>query len=60
VLWNTEMLLVLLGIGGAVALGFATRRRYSAVVVTAVVTPLVVLGLLGLVLEIDNMLPAVR
>jgi sortase A len=59
-LWNTEMLLVLLGIGGVVALGFATRRRYSAVVVAVVVSPLVVLGLLGLVLQIDNMLPAVR
>jgi LPXTG-site transpeptidase (sortase) family protein len=59
-LWNPEMLLVLLGIGGAITIGLAIRRRYSTAVVVTVVTPLVALGLLGIMLEIDNMVPAVR
>jgi sortase A len=59
-LWNSEMLVAVLGLGGAVLLYFALRRRYSIPVVLLVASPFVLIGLLGLLLNIDASLPPVR
>jgi sortase A len=59
-LWNDAMLLAVCGIGAAVLLAWGLRRRYSTYVVVAVVAPFAALGLLGLMLNVDAALPAVR
>jgi sortase A len=59
-LWNAQGLLVVGGLGGALLLALVLRRRYHLGAVLAVVSPLVVLGLLGLLLDIDAALPALR
>jgi sortase A len=59
-LWNNEMLVAVLGIGGAVMLYFALRKRYSIAVVVTVAMPFAVIGLLSVLLNIDASLPPVR
>ena len=59
-LWNAQMLLALVGIGGALLVGLAMRRRYSAGVAVVAALPLLALGLLGLLLNLDLFLAALR
>ncbi len=59
-LFNSQMLLALLGLGGAVLLGFGLRRRYGKGVVIVAVAPLIALGLLGLLLNVDLFAPVLR
>ena len=59
-LFNSQMLLVLVGIGGAILLGLALRKRYGTGIVLVVVSPLLALGLLGLLLNLDLFAPTLR
>jgi sortase A len=59
-LFNEQMLLALLGLGGAVLLGFGLRRRYRKGVVIIAVAPLATLGVLGLLLNVDLFAPVLR
>jgi hypothetical protein len=59
-LWNPEVLLALgsLIIAGGVFL--LMRRRYRPLPIVAVITPLVLLAVLGLLLDLDGALPPLR
>jgi sortase A len=59
-LWNADLLLAVIGLGGAVLLWFALRRRYHLAAVAAVVVPIALVGLLGLLLNLDASLPPLR
>jgi sortase A len=59
-LWNGDVLLALGALGTAAAVGFVLRRRYRSSTIALAVVPLLVLGLLGLLLNIDAALPALR
>ena len=52
--------LVLFGVIGAVVAWLMLRRRYGALALAAVVGPLVVIGVLGILLDVDLLLPALR
>ena len=58
--WNGNMLLALSAFAAAVAIGVALRRRYRTSTVAVVVLPLLMLGLLGCLLNIDAALPPLR
>ena len=58
--WNRDALLALVALGTAAVLAFVLRRRYRTSTVAVVVLPLAVLGLLGLLLNIDAALPPLR
>jgi sortase A len=57
---NAQVLLAVCGLGAALVLGFALRRRYHPAAVLAVVLPLAVMGTLGLLLAVDTALPPLR
>jgi sortase A len=59
-LWNADAALALFGLASAGLLGVMLRRRYRTSTVAIVVVPLLVLGLLGLLLNVDAALPALR
>lgn len=59
-LWNSAMVLALVGIGGALLLGVALRRRYRLTTIGVVVLPIALVGLLGLLLSLDGSLPPLR
>jgi len=59
-LWNAEVFLALAALGVALALVLALRKRYSAVTLIVIVAPMVAIGLLGFLLDIDAALPALR
>jgi sortase A len=59
-LFNSQTLLALLCLGGAAGLGIGLRRRYGKGVVIVVVAPLIALGLLGLLLDVDLYAPVLR
>jgi LPXTG-site transpeptidase (sortase) family protein len=52
--------LALLGIAGAVLAWFLLRRRHQPVGVAVVVAPLAIIGLLGVLLDVDLFLPVLR
>jgi sortase A len=60
VVWNAEMLLTLVAVGGAVALAFFLRRRYQPVAVAAIVVPVALLGVIAFMLNVDAALPPLR
>ena len=57
---NEAVALLFAGLLLGIAVLFATRRRYSRVIAAVVVTPFALLALLGLLLELDFMLPALH
>ena len=57
---NEAVALIVVGLLFASAVLFATRRRYSRTIVAVAVTPFALLALLGLLLELDLMLPALH
>jgi hypothetical protein len=54
------MLLAVVCAGGAIALAFLLRPRYHPVAVAAIVVPVALLGVVGLMLNVDAALPALR
>jgi LPXTG-site transpeptidase (sortase) family protein len=59
-IWNSAVLVTIVCLGGAALIFFALRRRYHAATIAVVVAPLIALGLLGLLLDIDAALPPLR
>jgi sortase A len=57
---NEAVALLFAGLLLGIAVLFATRRRYSRVIAAVVVTPFALLAMLGLLLELDFMLPALH
>ena len=57
---NSDVLLAILAFAGAIFVGVLARKRYRLPLVIAVITPLVLLGLLGLLLDLDAALPPLR
>ena len=58
--WNRDAMLALVAFATAGVLAFALRRRYRMSTVAVVVVPLVVLGLVALLLNVDAALPPLR
>jgi sortase A len=58
--WNADVMLALIGFGAAAAIVLALRRRYRPSTLAVVVVPLVVLGFIGCLLNIDAALPPLR
>ena len=58
--WNAETLLAVLGFGGAIVLALVMRRRYHWFAIAAVTVPIALVGLLGLLLNIDAALAPLR
>ena len=58
--WNAQGSLVVLGFGGAAFVVWLTRRRYHRNVILLVTTPLVLLGVYGVLMNLDLLLPATR
>ena len=58
--WNAEVALAFCGFAIAFGLIFALRKRYSTMTLALMVTPVVALGLLGLLLDLDAALPPLR
>jgi sortase A len=59
-IFNAWMGLAVLAFGVALLLALVLRKRYHRVAIAVVVAPLLVLGLLGLMLNIDASLPLLR
>ncbi len=59
-LFNTDVLLAIVGFAGAFLVYMLARKRYRLPLVIAVMSPLILLGLLGLMLNLDAALPPVR
>jgi LPXTG-site transpeptidase (sortase) family protein len=59
-LFNRDVLLAVVAFAGAILVGVLARKRYRLPLVIAVVTPFVVLGLLGLLLDLDAAMPPFR
>lgn len=59
-LWNSSMLLAVLAVAVGGLLIFGLRRRYRLQVAAVVAAPLLVLGLLGLFMNLDLYLPPLR
>ncbi len=59
-LFNTDGLLAIIGFAGAILVYVLARKRYRLPLVIAVMSPLVLLGLLGLLLNLDAALPPLR
>jgi LPXTG-site transpeptidase (sortase) family protein len=59
-IWNAETVMAVLCLGGAAGLAFLLRRRYHPVAVAAIVTPVALLGLVALLLNVDAALPPLR
>jgi len=59
-IWNGDVLLALGALGAAGAIALVLRRRYRTSTIALAVVPLVALGLLGLLLNLDAALPALR
>ena len=59
-LWNPEALLALVGISGGLVLVFALRGRYRSSTVAIASLPLFAVGLVGVLLAIDVLLPPLR
>ncbi len=57
---NRDVLLAILAFAGAILVYALARKRYRLPLVIAVVSPLVLLGLLGLLLNLDAALPPLR
>jgi LPXTG-site transpeptidase (sortase) family protein len=58
--WNRDAVLALVAFGAAGALGLVLHRPYRSSTIGLVLVPLVVLGLLGCLLNIDAALPPLR
>ncbi len=59
-LWNGNIRLALICFGAAAAVALILRRRYRRATVAAIVAPMLALGLLTVLLNVDTALPLVR